>query len=85
MVKSLLEQEDTKLTLKEIEDAIQKIVEDDFINQIEDEDWNSLLARLYPLRDFALKIEKFLQKSHQFKLEEEDTSKDKIIKKLEAL
>jgi len=40
---------------------------------------------LIPLKEYALKIEKYLKSAHSFKIEEEDTSKDKIIKKFEAL
>ena len=71
--------------MKDLEDQIETINDDMFVNQIDDDEWNSLIGRLIPLWDFALKIERFLQKSHSNKLEEEDTSKDKVIKRLEAL
>jgi len=43
------------------------------------------MVKLLPLKEFALKIEKYLKTSNQYKLEDEDSSKDKIIKKFEAL
>ena len=81
----LFSEDQPKLNLKDIEDHLEKINDDFFIINIEDEEWNELMVKLLPLKEFALKIEKYLKTSNQYKLEDEDSSKDKIIKKFEAL